>query len=121
MGLGMTHPSDDENRRLNSPRPRSVIDELFERLTTLSNRLESAVELSNSFQAQHAAAQSTISALESKVTSLESLVKAQATPPPPPPAPIEEPESTEPPPSESLTQVLADWKKISRRAVVFRA
>jgi hypothetical protein len=34
MGLGMTHLSDDEDRRLNSPRPSSVIDELFERLTT---------------------------------------------------------------------------------------
>jgi hypothetical protein len=114
----MTHLSDDEDQWLGSPRPPSVIDELLERLTTLSSELESAVGLSSSFQAQHAAAQSTISALESKVTSLESLVKAQATLPPPP---IEEPESTEPPRSESLTQVLAEWKKISQRAVVFRA
>lgn len=62
----------------------------------------------SSFQAQHAAAQSTISAFESKVTPLESLFKAQATPLLPP---IEGLESTEPPLSESLTQVLADWKK----------
>src|SRR5882762_4103885 len=104
MGLGMTHLSDDKDRQLNSPRLRFVVVELFERLTTLSNRLELVVKLSNLFQAQHATAQSTISALESKVTSLiESLIKAQATPPPPPPPPfIKEPESTEPPPSESL-------------------
>jgi hypothetical protein len=37
-----------------------------ERLATSSNTLESAVKLSSSFQAQHAAAQSTIPALESK-------------------------------------------------------
>src|SRR5882762_1630390 len=104
----MTHLLDDEDRRLNSPRSPSVINELFERLTTLPNKLESAVELSSSFQAQHTAAQSTISALESQVTSLGSLVEAQATRRPPP---IEEPESTEPPPSEPLTQVLADWEK----------
>jgi hypothetical protein len=109
MGFGMTHLSDDEDQWLGSPRPPSVIDELLERLTTLSSELESAVGLSSSFQAQHAAAHSTISALKSKVTSLDSLVKAQATPPPPPP--IEEPESTEPPQSVSLTQVLADWKQ----------
>jgi hypothetical protein len=94
---------------LGSPRPPSVIDELLERLTTLSSELEWVVGLSSPFQAQHAAAQSTISALKSKVTSLDSLVKAQATPPPPPP--IEEAESTEPPQSVSLTQVLADWKQ----------
>jgi hypothetical protein len=103
---------DEDERRtrraeLGRPGPPSVVDELFERLTTLSSKLQSAVELSSLFQAQHAAAQSTISALESKGTSLESLVKAQATPPPPA---IEEPESTEPHPSESLIQVLADWK-----------
>jgi hypothetical protein len=72
----MTHLSDDEDQGLNSPGLPSVIDELFEGLTTLSSKLELPVELSSSFQAQHAAAQSTISALESRVTSLESLVKA---------------------------------------------
>ena len=34
----------------NSPRPASVIDELFQRLTTLSSKLESAVELSSLLQ-----------------------------------------------------------------------
>jgi hypothetical protein len=37
-----------------------VIDQLFERLTSLSNLFESAVELSSSLQAQHITAQSTI-------------------------------------------------------------
>jgi hypothetical protein len=75
LGFGMTHLSDDEDQRLGSPRPPSVIDELLERL---SSELESVVGLSSSFQA------------------------ARRRP---------EPESTEPPQSESLTQVLADWKK----------
>jgi len=42
-------------------------DQVFERLTTLSSQLEPAFELSSTLQAQHAAAQSTISALESKL------------------------------------------------------
>ncbi|KIM89635.1 hypothetical protein PILCRDRAFT_191907 [Piloderma croceum F 1598] len=44
MGLGMTHLSDDEDRRLNLPRPRSVIDELFGRrhCQTGSNRQPSS-------------------------------------------------------------------------------
>ena len=46
-----------------------------ERLTPVSNQLEFAVEVSSSLQAQHTAAQSTISALESKVTLLEALVR----------------------------------------------
>ncbi|KIM74055.1 hypothetical protein PILCRDRAFT_715237 [Piloderma croceum F 1598] len=74
----MTHEDDEEPRRWSSPRPYSVIDQVFERLTTLSSLLESAVELSSTLQAQHAAAQSTISALESKVTALEELVHAQS-------------------------------------------
>jgi hypothetical protein len=49
MGLGMTHLSDDEDRRSNSPRLPSVIDELSERLMTLSSKLESPVKLSSLF------------------------------------------------------------------------
>ncbi|KAF9798160.1 hypothetical protein IEO21_10782 [Rhodonia placenta] len=41
---------------------------------TLLKQLESALELSHSLEAQHSVAQSTISSLESKVASLESLV-----------------------------------------------
>ena len=93
----------------------SVVDQLFERLTTLSNQLESAVELSRSLQAQHAAAQSTISVLESKVIAQEGLIKSS-------PSPIEstcptlaEPAASPPPsPSfqpDSLTQMLNEWKQ----------
>jgi len=79
MGLGMSHiplEDDDEPRRRSSPIPSAVLDQLFERLTTLSNQLESAVALSSNLQAQHATAQNTISALESKVTALEDLVRS---------------------------------------------
>ena len=49
MGLGMTHLSDDKNQWLNSPKPPSVINELFKRLTTLSSKLELAIELLSLF------------------------------------------------------------------------
>jgi hypothetical protein len=71
MGLGMSHLPEDDDRRSHSQGPPSAIDELLQHLTTLSNQLESAVELWSSVQAQHATAQNTISALESKVVSLE--------------------------------------------------
>lgn len=57
------------------PAPSAVPDELAERLTSLANQLESALELSRSLDAQHTTAQSTISMLESKVSALESLVQ----------------------------------------------
>src|SRR6202040_1924552 len=99
----------------------TILDQLFERLTTLSNQLESAVELSSTLQAQHTAAQSTISALESKVTALEDLVRsshsAHASSPievtssvPPDPAINPEPAPSSSPPSESLTRMLNEWK-----------
>ncbi|KAI0088767.1 hypothetical protein BDY19DRAFT_993606 [Irpex rosettiformis] len=56
--------------------PAAVPDELAQRLTSLANQLESALELSRSLEAQHSTAQTTISVLESKVTALESLVQA---------------------------------------------
>ena len=46
MGLGMSHillEDDDEPRRRSSPILSAVLDQLFERLTTQSNQLESAV------------------------------------------------------------------------------
>jgi len=74
MSLGMTH-DEDMPRSSSSSRPSSsVMDELFQCLASLSNQLESAIELSSLLQAQHAAAQSMISVLECKVSSLESLV-----------------------------------------------
>jgi uncharacterized protein YukE len=68
------------SRRSPSPDSReksaSLIDELTTRLNTLAEQLESAILLSSNLQAQHAAAQSTISALQGKVSVLESLVHA---------------------------------------------
>ena len=45
---------------------------------TVSSQLESAVDFSSTLQAQQVVAQSTISALESKVTALEELVHVQS-------------------------------------------
>jgi hypothetical protein len=42
MSLGMLHLSEDEDRRLHSPKLPTVIDELFQCLRTLSSKLESA-------------------------------------------------------------------------------
>jgi hypothetical protein len=42
MSLGTPHLSEDEDRCLHSPRLPTVIDELFQCLTTLSSKLESA-------------------------------------------------------------------------------
>jgi len=66
----LTLEDDEEPLQQQPSSPNSMIDQLCERLTILSNQLESAVELPSSLQAQHIAAQSTISASESKVTSL---------------------------------------------------
>ncbi|KIM90626.1 hypothetical protein PILCRDRAFT_1887 [Piloderma croceum F 1598] len=78
-------------------------------LTALYSSLHwnfSALELSSSLLAQHAIAQSTISALELKVSELETLVKTTQLQPQP--APVVE---VTPYPSETLTQMLTDWKK----------
>lgn len=126
MGLGMMHlplEDDEDPRRVSSPLgSQSVIDQLFERLiTSISNQLESAVELSSSLRAQHTAAQSTISPLESKVTALEGLVRSSQAPSQQS-SPVEStspalPESTSSPArspsseSDSLTQILNEWKQ----------
>ncbi|KAL1941564.1 hypothetical protein VTO73DRAFT_7003 [Trametes versicolor] len=71
-------PVADLRARSRSPQPTAapaIPDELTERLNALAKQLEMALELSRSLEAQHASAQSTISALEAKVVSLESLVQ----------------------------------------------
>jgi hypothetical protein len=83
-GLGMDDEDDKARSRSRSPSPplqntsQSVppppTEDINGRLDALSNQLESALELSRTLQAQHAAAQNTISFLEAKVNSLESLV-----------------------------------------------
>lgn len=55
---------------------------MTEHLNALSNQLEAALELSTSLQAQRTTAQSTISALESKVNALETLVQTTQQAPP---------------------------------------
>ncbi|KAA1472369.1 hypothetical protein DENSPDRAFT_821141 [Dentipellis sp. KUC8613] len=70
--------------------------EMTERLNALSLQLESALELSRTLQAQHDAAQTTISALESKVNTLESLVQSSR-------AQTQE--------RASLSELIVEWKK----------
>lgn len=103
----------------------TVIDDLTARLTALSTQLETAIELSSTLQAQHAAAQSTISTLESKVEALEGLVKdtmnaqqeqreasaAQASTSGPAAADSSSSASPESSERESLTTMLLEWKK----------
>lgn len=133
-GMGM-HEDDDEpsntssHLRPQSPPAPAIPDELAQRLATLSNQLESALELSRSLQQQHTTAQTTISLLESKVATLESLVqatqsqvqaqtetqqelvrsvedvKAAVAAAPAPAPPVEEE------PRESITEMLTQWKK----------
>ncbi|KAH9050284.1 hypothetical protein EDB84DRAFT_596234 [Lactarius hengduanensis] len=85
-GLGMDDEDDKARSRSRSPSPplqttsQSVpqppTEDINHRLDALSNQLESALELSRTLQAQHTAAQNTISFLETKVNTLESLVHA---------------------------------------------
>jgi len=65
----------DDDEVMSKPSRQSVPEDIVQRLTTLSNQLESALELSRMLQAQQATAQTTISLLESKVSALESLVQ----------------------------------------------
>ncbi|KZP30264.1 hypothetical protein FIBSPDRAFT_946002 [Athelia psychrophila] len=101
---------EDEGEHCDPSRPRSasskhtvIMQDLTGRLTAPSNELEAALELSTSLQAQHTAAHSTISALESKQAA--SVVEA---PPPPPPTPAQ-------PEAESLTDILTvegQWSSV---------
>jgi len=74
------------------------------RLLALSSQLESALELSRSLQAQHATAQNTISYLEAKVNSLESLVQTSQAQ-----AQSQVAEATQE--RASLTTLVNEWKK----------
>lgn len=72
--LGM-HDDDEEHERGRVPsQPPGIPDEWGRRLTTLSDQLEAALELSRNLQAQQTVAQQTIEALENKVAALESMV-----------------------------------------------
>ncbi len=80
-GLGMNDEDDKARSQSRSPSPPPPTasqgapppsEDVNLRLATLSNQLESALELSRSLQAQHTTALSTISFLETKVNALES-------------------------------------------------
>lgn len=101
-------PSESTHPHLPNGVSSSVVDDLTARLASLSSQLESALELSSTLQAQHATAQSTISALESKVDALEGLVKlALGNQRPKSP----QNSTSEPPQTETLTSMINDWKK----------
>jgi len=119
-GMGMVIAMTEEDyvprhssRHSPSPPNLNVIDELNQRMNTLSDQLESALELSNTLQAQHAAAQGTISALESKVSALESLVHVTQSQIQIQAQEKEKEEKKEQPQEreESLTAILNEWKK----------
>lgn len=111
----------------------AIPDDLLQRMTALSNQLESALELSRTLEAQHQNAQSTISVLESKVSALESLVQStqtqvqaqgeahhqlaqaldakRAEEPVSPPLTLSAWEEERARDRESLTSILNEWKK----------
>ena len=117
-------PSQSSSSSSSSSPPSVIPDDLIQRMNTLTNQLESALELSRSLEAQHHTAQSTISQLESKVSALESMVQttqsqvqAQTTAQQeflqtleskqPSLQAVEEERTRE---RESLVQILNDWK-----------
>lgn len=125
-GMGM---DDDESpsakRRLRSSArdrdvPSAALDELAERLSTLSCRIDTAVEFNASLQAQHSEAQTTISLLQSKISVLEDMVEAtqlqlQQQSAAQEAAQAEILKAVREPPRdaerESLTEMLNEWKK----------
>jgi hypothetical protein len=118
-GLGLDDDHDDPSDRgrskaygrlagsMSPPSSKTIakVDEHAERLDALASQLETALELSRSLQNQHAAAQSTIRELESKVGTLETLVRETQAQQTAVPAGLEE--GTK----EGLTDMLSEWKK----------
>ncbi|KAG9311491.1 hypothetical protein JVU11DRAFT_7687 [Chiua virens] len=130
-GMGMVEDDEDSpdtkrRHRTSPPLQQShdttsaVIDELAERLSALSGRIDTAVEFNSSLQIQHAAAQTTILQLQCKIVALEELVQetqsqlqqqnsAQEA------AQAEILKAVREPPCdperESLTTMLNEWKK----------
>jgi hypothetical protein len=97
-------------------------NDVYEQVMQLSIQVNAVMALTSTLEAQHTAAQSTIQALEGKVESLEAMLKATqeaqaqqarasspsppSSPPPSAPAAIEANQN-----HESLTEMLAEWKK----------
>ncbi|KAF7361236.1 Glycosyltransferase family 69 protein [Mycena sanguinolenta] len=90
--------------------PGPTIDELTNRLATLSTQLESALAMSSTLQAQHAAAQGTIVALEEKVKRLEGLVSDVVSSAPPSKAADTKNGAESPSTAESVTPALLSFK-----------
>ncbi|KAI0254610.1 hypothetical protein BJV78DRAFT_1338898 [Lactifluus subvellereus] len=106
-GLGMDDEDDKARSRSRSPAPQSAppsSEDINLRLAALSNQLESALELSRTLQAQHVAAQNTISFLEAKVNTLESLVHTSQ-------AQVQSHVAEATQERASLTSLVNEWKK----------
>jgi len=84
MNVAVTEDDDDEPCRHRCP-PSTDVDELTQ---CLNAHLKLVLALSNTLQAQYTTARSTISSLESKVLTSESLVRSTQIPPLPPPPPV---------------------------------
>lgn len=126
-GMGMDDEESPNTKRRHRPAGTPnrdaesvVLDELAERLSALSGRIDSAVEFNNSLQAQHAATQTTISLLQSKIVTLEEMVQATQSQLQQQNAAQEAAQAEilkavrEPPRDEereSLTAMLNEWKK----------
>lgn len=116
MGIRMDDEYDGERGSRSPSPPRrdrhamsSARDnETSDRLNHLSTQLELASELSRALQASHAAAQTRISLLESKITSVESLVQASQSQMAQVQASVTETWEEE---RKSLTEMVKEWKK----------
>lgn len=96
-------------------------NDVYEQVMQLSIQVNAVMALTSTLEAQHTAAQSTIQALEGKVESLEATLKATqeaqaqaraSSPSPPSSPPPSTPPATEANQNhESLTEMLAEWKK----------
>lgn len=124
MGMDDDESPSAERRHRSSARdhdvPSAALDELAERLSALSCRIDTAVEFNTSLQAQHSAAQTTISLLQSKISVLEDMVQAtqlqlQQQSAAQEAAQAEILKAVREPPRdaerESLTEMLNEWKK----------
>lgn len=112
-GLGMDDEDDKARSRSRSPSPPPQTapqsappssEDINLRLVALSSQLESALELSRTLQAQHVAAQNTISFLEAKVNTLESLVHTSQ-------AQVQSHVAEATQERASLTSLINEWKK----------
>ncbi|KAL4073464.1 hypothetical protein J3A83DRAFT_4228791 [Scleroderma citrinum] len=126
-GMGMDDDESPSTKRRHRPTPTRdhdvasvALDDLAERLSALSGRIDTAVEFNASLQAQHSAAQATISLLQSKISTLEDMVQAtqlqlQQQSAAQEAAQAEILKAVREPPRdaerESLTTMLNEWKK----------